>query len=63
MQTNKHMVMTQDDLRLLHEAVTLLLVVKRAARAERDAKLVEALGEKLFGEEGQDGESKIATGV
>lgn len=59
---NKTFAMTSDDLRLLHEAVMLLLVVKQAARATQDAKQVEALGEKLFGKEGED-EPEISIGV
>ena len=45
---DKTFAMTRDDLRLLHEAVVLLLAVKQAARATQDVKQVEALIDKMF---------------
>ena len=62
MNNPRTMAMTADDIRLLQEAVVLLLAVKHAARVERDAKLVELLGQKLFAED-QHGEHEESHGV
>lgn len=59
---NKTFQMTGEDIRLLGEALTLLLVVKRAARATQDAKQLEALTDKLLGGMDDD-ESQIAISV
>jgi len=59
---SKTFAMTGEDLRLLEEALTLLLVVKQAARATHDAQQVKALSDKLLG--GIEGdESQISISV
>lgn len=59
---NKTFAMTAEDVRLLGEALMLLLVVKQTARAVQDAKQVQALMEKMLGEDGGD-EPQVAIGV
>lgn len=55
MEQHRNMIITPEDIRLLEEAMMLLLVVKRASRSYQDAKLVEKLTDKLLGENEADG--------